>query len=146
MRRTMTLFRLLGELPYSRAHQIIDDAANVVSESTSQGSPVVLNTIMMFADPIAALVELSSNAEMIVVGSRGRSALRRALFGSVSSALVRRSQCPVAVIHDEDPLMPRPAQTRVLLGVGSSAASDHATRLAREEALRRGVELDTRCS
>lgn len=88
---------------------------------------------MMFADPIAALVELSSNAEMIVVGSRGRSALRRALFGSVSSALVRRSQCPVAVIHDEDPLMPRPAQTPVLLGVGSSAASDHATRLAREE-------------
>lgn len=59
MRRTMTLFRLLGELPYRRAHRIIDDAANVVSESTSQGNPVALNTIMMFADPIAGLVELS---------------------------------------------------------------------------------------
>lgn len=98
---------------------------------------------MMSADPVAALVELSPNAEMIVVGSRGWSAPRRALFGSVNSALVRRSQCPVAVIHDEDPLMPRPAQAPVLFGVGSSAASDHATRLTREEALQRGVELNT---
>jgi Universal stress protein family len=96
---------------------------------------------MMFADPVAALVELSSNVEMIIVGSRDRSALRPALFGSVSSALVHRSQCPVAVIHDEDPLRPPPAQAPGLLGVGSSTASDRATRRAGEEALRRGVEL-----
>lgn len=77
-RRTLTLFRLRGELPYSWAHQIIDDAGNVVSESTSHGSPIVLNTIMMFADPVAALVELSSNPEMIVVESR---AIRLGKFG-----------------------------------------------------------------
>jgi hypothetical protein len=41
MRRTMILFRLLGDLPYSRAHQIMGDAANLLSESTSQGSSVV---------------------------------------------------------------------------------------------------------
>jgi hypothetical protein len=45
----MILFRLLGELPYDRAHRIIDDASDVVSESTSRGNPVTLNTIMAVA-------------------------------------------------------------------------------------------------
>lgn len=133
------LFKVFGESPAERrTHRIIDDALNVVSESTSQGGLEAVNTKVVFADPISALVDLSRDAEMIVVGSRGCGAVRRALHGSVSSALLRRSRCPVAVIHDEDPLMPYPAQAPVLVRYGGSVA---AARLAREEASRRGVEL-----
>ncbi|MGH3968358.1 MAG: universal stress protein, partial [Mycobacterium sp.] len=133
------LFKVFGESPAERRTQrIIDDALNAVSESTSQGSPETVNTKVVFADPITALADLSRDAEMIVVGSRGRSAVRRALHGSVSTAMVRRSHCPVAVIHDEDPLMPHPAQAPVLVRYGGSVA---AAMLAREEASRRGVGL-----
>lgn len=78
---------------------------------------------------------------MVVVGSRGRGPLARSLLGSVSSSLIRYSHCPVAVIHDEDPLMPHPAQAPVLVGIDGSPVSELATAVAFEEASRRGVEL-----
>jgi nucleotide-binding universal stress UspA family protein len=54
---------------------------------------------------------------------------------------VHHAHCPVAVIHDEDPLMPHPAQAPVLVGIDGSPASDLATAIAFDEASRRGVEL-----
>ena len=78
---------------------------------------------------------------MVVVGCRGRGAFARTLVGSVSSGLVQRAHCPVAVISDEDPLMPDPAQAPVLVGVDGSPASELATAIAFDEASRRGVDL-----
>lgn len=46
----------------------------------------------------AVLVGLSSDAQLVVVGSHGRGALRGALLGSVSQALVRHADCPVAIV------------------------------------------------
>jgi nucleotide-binding universal stress UspA family protein len=84
---------------------------------------------------------MSEEAEMVVVGSNGRGAIARVLSGSVSSGVVRHASCPVAVIHDEDPLMPHPLQAPVLVGIDGSRASDLATAIAFDEASRRGVEL-----
>jgi nucleotide-binding universal stress UspA family protein len=47
----------------------------------------------------------------------------------------------VAVIRDEDPLMPHPLQAPVLVGIDGSPASELATAIAFDEASRRGVEL-----
>ena len=80
-------------------------------------------------------------AEMIVVGSSGRGMLARGLLGSVSSSVVRHANCPVAVIRDEDPLMPDPQHAPVLLGIDGSPASELATAIAFDEASRRGVDL-----
>jgi len=49
--------------------------------------------------PAAALTQLSATAQLLVVGSRGRGALRGMLLGSVSQHLLRHSACDVAVVH-----------------------------------------------
>ena len=77
---------------------------------------------------------------MVVVGSRGRSTLG-SLLGSVSAGLVQHAHCPVTVIHDEDPLMPHPAQAPVLVGIDGSPTSEFATAIAFDEASRRHVDL-----
>ena len=49
--------------------------------------------LMLFAGEVGATV--------VVVGSRGHGAIKRALLGSVSDHLVRHAPCPVLVIRDE---------------------------------------------
>ncbi len=44
------------------------------------------------------LVDESKNADLLVVGSRGRGAVRSALLGSVSQHVTGRSACPVVVV------------------------------------------------
>jgi nucleotide-binding universal stress UspA family protein len=51
------------------------------------------------AEQLCALAsELSARA--IVIGSRGRGGMRRALLGSVSDHVVRNAPCPVVVVGD----------------------------------------------
>jgi len=46
-----------------------------------------------------ALVDASTTATMVVVGSRGHSAVTETLIGSVSHQVLHEARCPVAVIH-----------------------------------------------
>jgi|SRR5699024_2899385 len=48
--------------------------------------------------PAAILLERAEQADLIVVGSRGRGGFARMLLGSVSSAVVHHAPCPVVVI------------------------------------------------
>ena len=49
--------------------------------------------------PERGLVDAADNASLMVVGSRGYTAVGEVLMGSVSHALLHRAHCPVAVIH-----------------------------------------------
>ncbi|HEU4360286.1 MAG TPA: universal stress protein [Mycobacterium sp.] len=89
---------------------------------------------------VPVLEELSKEAAMMVVGSRGHGRLRRSLLGSVSSALVRHAHCPVAVVHDDYPAATS-AAAPVVVGIDGSPISEAATALAFHEASLRGVEL-----
>jgi nucleotide-binding universal stress UspA family protein len=51
------------------------------------------------APEIVALAE-QIGAGLIVMGSRGRGGIRRALMGSVSDAVVRHAHCPVLVVRE----------------------------------------------
>jgi nucleotide-binding universal stress UspA family protein len=47
----------------------------------------------------SALVEASRTADVVTIGSRGRSGFKTALFGSVAVSVAEGAHCPVAVTH-----------------------------------------------
>jgi nucleotide-binding universal stress UspA family protein len=55
---------------------------------------------LIWGRPATELVRLSGEADLVVVGSRGRTGLRRLLLGSVSSEVLHTAHCPVAVVPE----------------------------------------------
>jgi nucleotide-binding universal stress UspA family protein len=107
----------------------------------SGSRPITVTTEMVSGSSVPVLVELSGQAQMIVVGCRGRGALARGLLGSVSTGVLHHATCPVAVVHDEDPLIPHPSKAPVVVGVDGSPTSERAVEIAFDEASFRGVDL-----
>jgi nucleotide-binding universal stress UspA family protein len=123
-----------------QVHGFMSDAHRTAEEATT--SAIHVDSKLLNGAVLPSLVDLSKDAELIVVGCRGLGAIGRRLLGSVSSGLVHHAHCPVAVIHDEDPLMAYPvAQAPVVVGIDGSPVSDSATAIAFDEASRRGVQL-----
>jgi nucleotide-binding universal stress UspA family protein len=116
-------------------------AVKIAEDAMPTDRKVVCKSEVVFSTPVQALVKMSDEAEMVVVGSSGKGMLARGVLGSVSSSVVQHANCPVAVVRDEDPLMPDPQHAPVLLGVDGSPASELATEIAFDEASRRGVDL-----
>jgi nucleotide-binding universal stress UspA family protein len=92
----------------AEGRKVIADAVKVAEDAVHANRKVTIKSDVVYSSPVPALVEMSSEAELLVVGCSGRGLLVRGLLGSVSSSLVRHAHCPVAVIRDEDPLMPHP--------------------------------------
>ena len=54
-----------------------------------------------FSQPRAALLDATSGAQLLIVGSRGRGGLKGMPLGSVSQAMLHHARCPVAVVHPQ---------------------------------------------
>ncbi|WP_156685543.1 universal stress protein [Mycobacterium sp. Marseille-P9652] len=141
---------MLPQLPVSagvavwqeeQGRQVLEQGVKIAQDAVSAEHPIEIHSELRCSPPVPTLTVMSEEAELVVVGSSGRGAAARLLLGSVSSSVVRSARCPVAVIHDEDPLMPHPMQAPVLVGIDGSPASELATAIAFDEASRRGVEL-----
>ena len=123
------------------ARKVLADAIQAAEDSARDGNRPEIDTQLLVAAPVPALIELSKEAHLMVVGCRGQDAVQRALLGSVSTGLVHHAHCPVAVIHDEAPILLGPSQLPVLVGIDGSPASQRATAIAFDEASFRGVDL-----
>jgi len=116
---------------------VLEEAAKLARDSA--GGAIAVTTELKSSPPIPTLVQLSEDADMVVVGSHGRGAVGRVLLGSVSSGVLRGAACPVAIIPDEEQDVRDDAP--VLVGIDGSPASEVATAIAFDEASRRGVDL-----
>ena len=91
---------LIGEFRSSEealARRTADEAlARVLTASDSQ---TLVDVQVVEAHPTEGLVAAGRDAQLTVVGSRGRSAISRALLGSVSRAVLIEATRPVAVVR-----------------------------------------------
>ena len=123
-----------------RGRQLVDEALKIATESCQRGSAKI-DCQMPSAMTVPALVDLSKDADLVVVGCLGTGKLRGRHMGSVSSGLVHHAHCPVAVIHDGVQLNADVARAPVLVGIDGSRESELATAIAFDEASRRKVGL-----
>lgn len=125
----------------ANAADLLEDAASMARQAQPMGPTIEIEQDLASGGPLAPLVEWSKFAEMVVVGRRGVGGLQRLLLGSVSSGLVHRAHCPVAVIHGENTPKAQPADAPIVVGVDGSRASELAVDVAFGAASRREVEL-----
>ncbi|MHA7652406.1 universal stress protein [Mycobacterium sp. ML4] len=118
--------------------QVLQQAVKLARDSA--GRAIEITSELKSSPPIPTLIELSEDAQMVVVGSHGRGAVGRVLLGSVSSGVLRGAACPVAIVPGE-PAADSAEDAPVLVGVDGSSASELATGIAFDEASRRGVDL-----
>lgn len=123
------------------ARQLIEEAQKLAVEASSPSRASRVTSEVLYGPIVSTMVDLSTRADLVVVGCRGQGAVTRALLGSVSAGLIRRAQGPVAVIHDEHALTQHSPQAPVVVGIDGSPTSELATAIAFDEASRRGVGL-----
>lgn len=87
------------ELTRSLREHAQDVVAAVEEAARDEGIDVTSRIVE--GDPAALICTAASehDAELIVIGSHGWSALRRFVFGSVSSTVLHEAPCPVLVVR-----------------------------------------------
>src|SRR5450631_306070 len=93
-----------------------------------------------------ALCELSGDAEMVVVGSRGQGGLAGLLLGSVSSQVAAHAHGRVVVVRGNWQRVAGPIAAPIVVGTEGSAPSAAAVEFAFEEATLRGTSLVAVCA
>ena len=82
----------------SAARVSVDDLVDTALAEMGTQPPQVLRTILP-GGPATTLVEVAEGADLLVVGSHGRSGFSRLVLGSVAMACVNHAPCPVVVVR-----------------------------------------------
>jgi nucleotide-binding universal stress UspA family protein len=82
------------EVARASVQQFVDKVADEIGERVPD-----ITVSAVTGDPAAELIKASSDADLLVVGSRGFGEFARLLMGSVSSKVVHHAVGPVAVIR-----------------------------------------------
>jgi len=128
-------------------------ALDAAREVTAKG---VSEAIEMFPDlsvigrtevtsPAAALIDASSEASLLVMGSRGRGSVLAGLLGSVAFTVAGVTQCPVVVVKEgSGSTVPGPGRG-VVVGTDGSPAADAALAFAADHATETLAALEIVC-
>jgi nucleotide-binding universal stress UspA family protein len=96
-------------LEYLWSDELADAQRNAADEAIAIGiaglatryPDLVIQRHTIQAPPVAALLNVAENAELLVVGSRGRGGITRLLLGSVSHGVLQKLPCPTIVTRAE---------------------------------------------
>lgn len=113
------------------ARQVIEDS----------GASVEVTTEQIEGKIAPALVNVSADADRLVVGSRGLGEVKGLLAGSVSTAVASHSHAPVVVVRGRTLDGAPPSDGPVVVGVDGSESCREAVEVAFDEASSRGATL-----
>ena len=84
---------------HARRAAALAEGQDAVERTAAELSGANVETRVVAGSPGQVICELAAqvDAAAIVIGSRGRGGVKRALLGSVSDFVVRNAQCPVVV-------------------------------------------------
>ncbi|MGA8114002.1 MAG: universal stress protein [Actinocatenispora sp.] len=98
-----------SDIPHDRValyydlYEIESEQERLLSEALAgwrgKYSDVTVQQVVSHGSPVSVLLANASDAQLLVVGSRGRGGFRGLLMGSTSRALLHRATCPVAVVR-----------------------------------------------
>ncbi len=63
---------------------------------------VEVESIVIDGSPVKAIIEASSDYDLIVMGTLGRTGFAKLMMGSVAERVVRYSKCPVMVVKSPE--------------------------------------------
>lgn len=131
---------------------ILEGAKAVLADASARvaGRGLEVTASVVTGDAAGVLVDLSREASLAVVGTRGRGGFADRLLGTVSSALPAHAYCPTVVVplrghgralpDDESLPAVRPVR-RIVVGIDGSPQAEAALRIAVDEAVAWGAEL-----
>lgn len=108
--------------------------------------PGEVRSLLTGGHAAAVLCEHSHDADMVVVGSRGRGGFAGMLLGSVSWQVAAHAHCPVVVVRGHWRTAGNYVPGPVVVGTDGSAASDAALGFGFEEAALRRAPLLAVCA
>jgi nucleotide-binding universal stress UspA family protein len=126
----------------SRFIDVVDRLLRAQATLASARQPAVPVTMLFSPAPAAdALIEQSRDADLVVVGTRGRGGITMSLLGSVSYRVAAHAGCPVVVVPEQPTDTTDGDRQRIVVGVSSGPAGRAALEFAFEEARYRGATV-----
>ena len=91
-----------GELYYGLPEPSSERILKMLEDVKPSDPSVPYTHRLTMGDPAGEVVRIAEDegAEMIIIGTHGRTGMTRLLMGSVAEAIVRRAPCPVLVYRE----------------------------------------------
>lgn len=121
-------------------HRIAQELAEQGAIQARNTAAIDVDTVSPDAGAVATLVDMSEDAELIVMGNRGRGRLRGALLGSAAFSVAIHAKCPVAITRDTVRALPS-KDLPIVVGTDGSRASAVAVTEAARLASETGAKL-----
>ncbi len=87
---------------YEQAKKLVEEWFKSIAEiAEKEGVDIETHVIIDIVSVVDSIVRYASdkNADLIVMGTKGRTALKRFFIGSIASGVVTHAHCPVLVVR-----------------------------------------------
>jgi nucleotide-binding universal stress UspA family protein len=92
----------VGVAPESVSDEVRAEMTEHLTAAIQAAAPdIEIEQQISYGHPVQVLVDASSSADLLVVGSRGHGAFHGMLVGSVSIGCVTHAHCPVLVVRSD---------------------------------------------
>jgi nucleotide-binding universal stress UspA family protein len=120
----------------ARARALVEELRSQVDGA----GDLAVDVVVCAGAPAAHLVQRAEGSDLLVVGSRGRGAVRSSMAGSVALHCAAHAHCPVVVVHPDAAAASEPGP--VVIGLDDSDHARAALTAAVAEAAALGADVE----